>query len=52
MQFRRAGEHVRVRNGKPTVSDGPAVQAEEFLTGYFLIEAESFGRVGMGSKGA
>ena len=33
---------VRVRNGTPTVSDGPAVQAEEFLTGYFLIEAESF----------
>ena len=32
---------VRVRNGTPTVSDGPAVQAEEFLTGYFLIEAES-----------
>ena len=33
---------VRVRNGTPTVSDGPAVGAEEFLTGYFVIEAESF----------
>jgi hypothetical protein len=33
---------VRVRNGTATVSEGPAVQAEEFLTGYFLIEVESF----------
>jgi hypothetical protein len=32
---------VRVRNGKRTVTDGPAVGGEEFLTGYFLIEAES-----------
>jgi hypothetical protein len=32
---------VRVRNGKRTVTDGPAVRGEEFLTGYFLIEAES-----------
>jgi hypothetical protein len=33
---------VRVRNGERTVSDRPAVHGEEFLTGYFLIEAESF----------
>src|SRR4029453_1543162 len=32
---------VRVRNGQRTVIDGPAVHGEEFLTGYFLIEAES-----------
>jgi hypothetical protein len=32
---------VRVRNGRRSVSDGPAVLGEEFLTGYFLIEAES-----------
>jgi hypothetical protein len=32
---------VRVRNGKRTITDGPAVHGEEFLTGYFLIEAES-----------
>jgi hypothetical protein len=32
---------VRVRNGTRTVTDGPAVHGEEFLTGYFLIEAES-----------
>ena len=33
---------LRVRKGTRTVSDGPAVQGEEFLTGYFLIESESF----------
>lgn len=32
---------VRVRNGTRSVRDGPAVQGEEFLTGYFLIEVES-----------
>jgi hypothetical protein len=37
-----AARTVRVRNGKRSVSDGPAVQGEEFLTGYFLIEADSF----------
>jgi hypothetical protein len=37
-----AARTVRVRNGTATVSDGPAVQSDEFLTGYFLIESESF----------
>jgi hypothetical protein len=37
-----AARTVRVRNGTRSVSDGPAVQGEEFLTGYFLIDAESF----------
>jgi hypothetical protein len=32
---------VRVRNGTRTVTDGPAVDSAEFLTGYFLIEADS-----------
>jgi hypothetical protein len=32
---------VRIRNGARSVSDGPAVQGEEMLTGYFLIEVES-----------
>jgi hypothetical protein len=32
---------VRVRNGTQTVTDGPAVHGKEFLTGYFLIEADS-----------
>jgi hypothetical protein len=33
---------VRVRTGKRSVSDCPAVLGEEFLTGYVLIEAETF----------
>jgi hypothetical protein len=37
-----AARTVRVRNGTRTVTEGPAVQGEEFLTGYFLIEAGSF----------
>lgn len=37
-----AARTVRVRNSTRSISDGPAVQGEEFLTGYFLIEAESF----------
>jgi hypothetical protein len=32
---------VRLRDGIRNVSDGPAMQAEEYLTGYFLIEVES-----------
>jgi hypothetical protein len=32
---------VRVRNSQRTVTDGPAVQGEEFLTGYFLIDVKS-----------
>jgi len=32
---------VRVRDDERSVSDGPAVQGEELLTGYFLIEVES-----------
>jgi hypothetical protein len=30
---------VRVRDGKPTVSDGPFAETKEQLAGYFLIEA-------------
>jgi hypothetical protein len=36
-----AARTVRVRNSTRSVRDGPAVQGEEFLTGYFLIEVES-----------
>jgi hypothetical protein len=32
---------VHVRNGVRSVKDGPAVEADEYLTGYFLIEAKS-----------
>src|SRR3954451_17567261 len=37
-----AARTVRMRDGNLRVSDGPAVNADEFLTGYFLIEVESF----------
>ena len=30
---------VRVRNGKPTVTDGPFAETREYLGGYFLVEA-------------
>jgi hypothetical protein len=44
---------VRVRNGTRAVTDGPAVHGEEFLTGYFLIEAESLeAAAGVGREGA
>jgi hypothetical protein len=32
---------VRVRDGKPIVTDGPFAETREQLGGYFLIEAES-----------
>jgi hypothetical protein len=31
---------VRMRNGVRSVRDGPAVAADEFLTGYFLIDTK------------
>ena len=37
-----AARTVCIRNGTRIVRDGPAVRGEEFLTGYFLIDAESF----------
>jgi hypothetical protein len=37
-----AAQTVRVRDGSMSVTDGPAVSADAFLTGYFLIEVESF----------
>jgi hypothetical protein len=37
-----AARTVRMRDGVLSVSDGPAVNADEFLTGYFLIDVESF----------
>jgi hypothetical protein len=36
-----AARTVRVRDGIVSVSDGPPVIADEFLTGYFLIDVES-----------
>jgi hypothetical protein len=31
---------VKVRNGKPVVTDGPFTEAKEFLAGFYLIEAK------------
>ncbi|MFD1072844.1 YciI family protein [Longispora fulva] len=35
---------VRVRDGVPTVTDGPFLEAKEYLAGYLIIEAESVDR--------
>jgi hypothetical protein len=32
---------VRVRSGVPAVTDGPFLEAKEFLAGYYLIDCES-----------
>jgi len=41
MEHHDAACTVHVRDGVRSVRDGPAVEAQEFLTGYFLIEAKS-----------
>ena len=33
---------VRVRDGKPLVTDGPFMETKEQLAGYFLINAQDF----------
>jgi hypothetical protein len=32
---------VRVRGAVPTVTDGPYLEAKEFLAGYYLVDCES-----------
>ena len=32
---------VRVRDGVPVVTDGPYVEAKEFLAGYYVVDVES-----------
>ncbi|MEV0272045.1 MAG: hypothetical protein HOV71_19240 [Hamadaea sp.] len=36
-----ATKTVRVRDGVPAVTDGPYVEAKEFLAGYYVIDCES-----------
>ena len=36
-----AGARVSFGKGKPTVTDGPFIEAKEVLGGYWLVEAES-----------
>lgn len=33
------GARVRVRNGKPQITDGPFAETKEVIGGYFMIEA-------------
>lgn len=40
LQPETTGTIVRVRNGKPTVTDGPFMETKEQLAGYFLIDAK------------
>ena len=35
---------VRVRDDVPAVTDGPYVEAKEFLAGYYLVECETLDR--------
>ena len=35
---------VRVRDGVPAVTDGPYVEAKEFLAGYYVMDCETPGR--------
>lgn len=32
---------VRVRNGQPVVTDGPFLEAKEYLGGFYLVDVES-----------
>jgi hypothetical protein len=32
---------VRVRDGVPAVTDGPYVEAKEFLAGYYIVDCET-----------
>jgi hypothetical protein len=35
---------VRVRDGVPAVTDGPYLEAKEYLAGYYLVDCESRAR--------
>jgi hypothetical protein len=35
---------VSVRNGQPAVTDGPFLEAKEYLGGFYLVDVESRGR--------
>jgi hypothetical protein len=37
----QAGARVSFGNGKPTVTDGPFIETNEVLGGYWMIEADS-----------
>ncbi len=35
---------VRVRDGVPAVTDGPYIEAKEFLAGYYIVDCETIER--------
>jgi hypothetical protein len=35
---------VRVRNGVPAVTDGPYIEAKEFLAGYYVVDCDTVER--------
>ncbi|NUT36223.1 MAG: hypothetical protein HOV79_24455 [Hamadaea sp.] len=39
-----ATKSVRVRDGVPAVTDGPYVEAKEFLAGYYVVDCETVER--------
>ena len=39
LQSRRKAATVRVRAGRPSVTDGPFAEAKEVIGGFFVIEA-------------
>jgi hypothetical protein len=41
LQPTTAAKTVRVRDGKPMISDGPFAETKEQLAGYYLVEASS-----------
>ena len=41
---RRNSRAVRVRDGVPVVTDGPFLEAKEYLAGYYLVDCESMER--------
>ena len=42
LQTAATGVIVRVREGKPMVTDGPFIETREQIAGYFLIDAKDF----------
>jgi hypothetical protein len=38
---RSTGARVAFHNGKPTITDGPFIEAKEVLGGYWMVEADS-----------
>ncbi len=41
LDYPSASAVVRVRDGAPAVTDGPYLEAKEFLGGFYLLECES-----------